>query len=70
MPSVAKTMKKLSLKQRKMFELNSNNFLDMLFKETYPILLDSFIWKKNKKNDTLGRMLKKGHVNSKARTIA
>ena len=42
-----------------MFESNSNNFLKTLFKETQPILLVNFIWKKNKNTDTLDRMLKK-----------
>ena len=68
--SVARTLKKWSLKRRKMFESNSNNFLDTLFKETQPILSVNFIWKKNKKTDTLGQMLKKGHKISKLFTIS
>jgi len=40
----------------------------MLFKETQPIL--PAIWKKNKKTDTLGRMLKKRHKILKAFTMA
>ena len=53
-----------------MFESNLNSFLDMLFKETHPILSIFFIWKKNTKTSTLGWMLKKGHKISKALTIA
>jgi len=70
MALVVRTLKKLSLKQKKMFESNLNSFLDMLFKETHPILSIIFIWKKNKKTSTLGWMLKKGHKISKALTIA
>ena len=67
--SKARTLKKWSFKWRKMFESNSNNFLDTLFKKTHPILPVSFIWKKNRKTGTLGQMLKKGHKISKALTI-
>ena len=70
MALVVRTLKKLSLKQKKMFESNLNSFLDMLFKETHPILSIIFIWKKNKKTSTLSWMLKKGHKISKALTIA
>ena len=58
--SVARTLKKQSLKRKKTFELNSTNFLDTLFKKTQSILTISFIWNKFKKIGTLGRMLKKG----------
>ena len=68
--SVARTLKKWSLKWRKMFESNSNNFLDTLLKETHPILPNNFIWKNNKKTSTLGQMLKKEHKTSNAFTIA
>lgn len=54
------TFKKWSLYGWKTFTLNSNKCLDMTFRDTQAIFLDSLISKKNTKTDTLGRILKKG----------